>query len=161
MRPGEIVHNAFEVSQRAAPIVEGLFWTPPRMAGAVFLVAKQVVTDSVKVVRPRTSQELARDLAGAHVKEEADEALEKIRIGRQTHIPEIVSEGRTDLAKVVIKAGEAETVPWKDTDQVIEMAKGAKVDPGCVKGNERERLESVLERHDVVEDMSIYKENKL
>lgn len=165
MRPQEIIQGSFEISQRAISSAESFALLPPKIAGAVFLHAKRMVADTTELVFPtQTQREFARELAGEHELEKAERALKEIEIGQEADISEIKFAGRAALAEVAIEAEAMDTVPWHVTDKIVEMAMDAEVDPDyepLLDDDKQNRLKKVFRRHNTIQDMFRYKQNKL
>lgn len=156
MRPQDIVQSAFEMSQRTvtSPVFESFILKPPKIAGAVFLHAKQMVADTTELVLPsKTQLEFAMELAGEHELQKAEQALTEIEIGEEANISEIKFAGRAALAEVVIEAEESDIVPWGVTDRIVEMAVEAEVDPDfepLLNDEKQNRLKRVFRRHNTL-----------
>lgn len=167
MGPQDIIHSTFEMSHRAvtSPFVERFVLMPPKVAGAVFWHAKRMVSDTTELVFPtKTQREFARELAGEHELEKAERALKEIEIGEETDISTIKFAGRAALAEIAIEAEALEVVPWRVTDQIVEMAIEAEVDPEfepLLDDEKQNKLKRVFRRHNTVRDMFRYRENRL
>lgn len=163
MKPEEAIYEVFEKVRNTvrSPQVEKLLFMSPKAVNAVVMHAKHMVADTTELFFPsRTQREFAEALASEHLKEKASKAVEEIEIGQQTHLSTIEFTGRAALAEVAIEAEAAAVIPDSVTEEILEMAVDAEVDPDfepLLDNESQGKLKEVFRRHNTVQDMFRYR----
>lgn len=115
-------HNVSGIS------IEKAFLLPSKVSKVIFTHARRVVSETTGLfLQTKSAKEFVQEIAGEHELDKAQQVMVQMEVGEQTEESMTIFEARADLARMVIDAREAPTIPNSVTKKLIEMAEQADI----------------------------------
>lgn len=131
--------------------------------GAIY--GRMVVSETVGIIfQKESSGELARRLAGQHVLDQAEVAIDIAQAGQEADMPSIEFEGQALLAEIVIEAAESKCVPASVTDEMVEKVVDLIHEPSLVptlSDDEAETFEKIVKTRRKLSPVFSKRQNKI